>query len=295
MKTLYDLLTALPGDDAEGLRAAFRRAVKGAHPDLRPGDPDAALKFRQIVRASEILGDAEQRAAYDDLLEAARLEHASATEHPIAARIHKLASGVIALSGASVVMVGGYLLFMHMSAASVASANDVDVSTRASLEIATVSPAGAPPAISAGTSIPGKPIVPSAAMRPTKAESVPAADIGRTREISAYRNGDLNVASADPDQAFQLDPKFLPAYFLPAYVDRGVILYRTQKLNHVFPDAARANRVEKANRSKSAPTMARKPVVDQAASAPSMTPSSRQRTAAQDSSRNEGFASAMLR
>ena len=51
MNTLYDLLGALPHDDAEGLRTAFRQAVKGAHPDIRPGDPDAALKFRQIVRA----------------------------------------------------------------------------------------------------------------------------------------------------------------------------------------------------------------------------------------------------
>jgi len=63
MDTLYDLLGALPRDDAEGLRVAFRRAVKGAHPDLKPGDPDAALKFRQIVRANEILGDIEQPAA----------------------------------------------------------------------------------------------------------------------------------------------------------------------------------------------------------------------------------------
>ena len=74
MKTLYDLLGALPHDDAEGLKTAFRRAVKGVHPDIRPGDPDAALKFRQIVRANEILTDAEQRAAYDHLLELARLE-----------------------------------------------------------------------------------------------------------------------------------------------------------------------------------------------------------------------------
>ena len=39
MDTLYDLLGALPRDDAEGLRTAFRRAVKSAHPDLKPGDP----------------------------------------------------------------------------------------------------------------------------------------------------------------------------------------------------------------------------------------------------------------
>jgi hypothetical protein len=295
MKTLYDLLGALPQDDAEALRTAFRRAVNGAHPDLRPGDPDAALKFRQIVRANEILGDAEQRAAYDDLLEVARLEHDTASQHPIAARIHKLASGVIALSGVSVVTVGGYLLFMHMSAASVASANDVDVTTRASLEIATISPAGAPPALSVGTGIPAKSIVPSAVSRSTKADSVPVADAGRAREISATRNGGLNVASADPDQAFQLDPKFLPTYFLPAYVDRSVIFYRAEKLNHVFPDAARTNRVEKASRPKPAPTTARKPVIDQAVVAPPITPLSHRQTAAQDSSRNEGFAAAMLR
>ena len=86
MKTLYDLLGALPKDDAEELRTAFRKAAKGAHPDLHPGDPDAALKFREIVRASEILGDTEQRAAYDHLLELAHLEQVSASQHATAAR-----------------------------------------------------------------------------------------------------------------------------------------------------------------------------------------------------------------
>src|SRR5208282_2065543 len=106
MKTLYDLLEALPHDEAEGLRAAFRRAVKGAHPDIRHGDPDAALRFREIVRANEILGDPEQRQAYDYLLELAHLEQEPESGHALAIRIHKFASGVIALSGAAVVMVG---------------------------------------------------------------------------------------------------------------------------------------------------------------------------------------------
>ena len=53
METLYDLLGALPNDDADDLRAAFRRAVKRAHPDVNPEDPDAGLKFRRIVRANE--------------------------------------------------------------------------------------------------------------------------------------------------------------------------------------------------------------------------------------------------
>ena len=63
MTTLYELLGALPHDDAEGLRTAFRKAAKAAHPDTNPDDPDASLRFRQLVRAHDILSDAEQRAA----------------------------------------------------------------------------------------------------------------------------------------------------------------------------------------------------------------------------------------
>ena len=46
MGTLYDLLGALPSDDAEGLRTAFRKAAKATHPDINPDNPDAALRFR---------------------------------------------------------------------------------------------------------------------------------------------------------------------------------------------------------------------------------------------------------
>ena len=308
MKTLYDVLGALPSDDAEGLRTAFRKAVKGAHPDIHPDDPDAALKFREIARANEILGDAEQRAAYDYLLELARLEQKSAAEHAIAARIHKLASGVIALAGVSVVTVGGYLLFMHMSVASVAPANKVDVTVRASAEIASVIPAGSPdttnerasPAKPESASVPAEAIVPSAAMPPPNAESIPAANVGpapdpaasaarslRARGIFAYRNGDLNGAIADLDQALHLDPKFLAAY-----IDRGIILYRLRKFDRAFADTARAKRIEMTSRSKSAPTMARKPRFDRAGIPPPIT---QRRTAAQDPSREEGFVSLRLR
>jgi hypothetical protein len=251
MKTLYDVLGALPSDDAEGLRTAFRKAVKGAHPDIHPGDPDAALKFRQIVRANEILGDAEQRTAYDHLLALARLEHKSASEQAIASKIHKLVSGVIALAGISVVTVGGYLLFMQMSAALVAPANKVDVNVRASTEIARVSPAELPdttdksalPLKHESASVPGGATVPSAAMT-QPADSVPAANVGpapgpaasaarslRARGIFASHNGDGPIAD---------------------------LFYRLRKFDRVFADIARVKRIEKASRSKSAPTMARK-------------------------------------
>jgi curved DNA-binding protein CbpA len=71
MKSLYDLLGALPDDDAESIRAAFRKAAKANHPDNNPGDPDAPQRFRRIVRANAILSDERQRATYDRLLEIA--------------------------------------------------------------------------------------------------------------------------------------------------------------------------------------------------------------------------------
>jgi hypothetical protein len=315
MTTLYDLLGALPEDDADGLRTAFRRAVKGAHPDIRPGDPDAALKFRQIVNANEILADPEQRAAYDHLLELAREEQVSASARATAMKIHKLASGTIALAGASVVTVGGYLLLMHMSVASIAPANQVDATMRASAEIAAVSPAGAlgaidnsaPLAKHQDTSVPGAGIAPSAAIPQPNAENVPAANVGppldlaastasslRARGVAAYRNGDLNGAIADLDQATQLDPKFSAAY-----IDRSIIFYRLRKLGRAFADIARGKRTEKrgenVSRSKSAPAMAGKQRVDQARIASSMTPLYQQGTAAQDPSREEGPAMERLR
>jgi tetratricopeptide (TPR) repeat protein len=110
MDTLYDLLGALPRDDADELRVAFRRAVKGAHPDLNPGDPDAGQKFREIVRANEILSDEEQRAAYDHLLVLARKEQ---KQQATTTMMHKAAVSVIALVAAASVGATGYLLALR--------------------------------------------------------------------------------------------------------------------------------------------------------------------------------------
>ena len=120
MKTLYELLGALPNDDAEELRTAFRKAVKGAHPDINPGDPDAAVRFRQIMRANEILSDGEQRAAYDYMLDLARQEQEQESKRAVAAKVHRVASGVMAIAGVSAATIGGYMLFMHMSSATIA-------------------------------------------------------------------------------------------------------------------------------------------------------------------------------
>ena len=96
MTTLYDLLGALPDDDADGLRAAFRKAAKASHPDVNPGNPDAAERFRRIVRANAILSDEQQRAAYDRLLEVARRQQGRKPKRSNSGTIRRLAADAIA-------------------------------------------------------------------------------------------------------------------------------------------------------------------------------------------------------
>src|SRR6516162_5075060 len=134
MVTLYDLLGALPRDDAEDLRAAFRRAVKGAHPDLNPGDPDAGLKFRQIVRAIDILGDADQRAAYDHLFDLADQEQVQLSRRATVNTIHQITSGAIAFTVALTAIAGGYLAFTQMPEDWSAPAGQVAAVVRQSTE-----------------------------------------------------------------------------------------------------------------------------------------------------------------
>ena len=112
MKTLYDLLGALPDDDADSLRTAFRNAVKANHPDIATDDPDAALRFRQIVRANAILSDTEQRATYDRLL-ALTLRRPDPTPKRSGSGtiLRKLASDAMKVAFLSTVSIGGYLVF----------------------------------------------------------------------------------------------------------------------------------------------------------------------------------------
>jgi hypothetical protein len=259
MDTLYDLLGALPHDDAEGLRSAFRKAVKGTHPDLRPDDPDAALKFRQIVRANEILADRDQRAAYDHLLMLAQIEKDPASAHPIAARVHKIASGALALTSASIVTLGGYFLFMHMSMALVAPisslaassnpAGSTDLTTRLSASIAAVSPADAPdPAAVSAFIAKAEAAAPSAepaSMRlPDPAPNY--TNFFHAHSVSAYGGADVNGATGDPDQVAQLDTDFTASY-----VDRGILFIREKKDARDFPDLLPVKRTEKPAHSKS--------------------------------------------
>lgn len=49
--------------DFDTIKAAWRRLAKANHPDVRPGDADAAVRFQAVQAAFEILRRAEERRA----------------------------------------------------------------------------------------------------------------------------------------------------------------------------------------------------------------------------------------
>jgi DnaJ-class molecular chaperone len=61
----YAILGVQRGDDAAAIRAAYRKLAKTHHPDLNPGKPEAAERFKQISGAYDLLSDAEKRARFD--------------------------------------------------------------------------------------------------------------------------------------------------------------------------------------------------------------------------------------
>jgi hypothetical protein len=116
METLYDMLGARPDDDAESLKNAYRKAAKANHPDRHAGDPEAAaVRFRRIARAYDILRDEKRRAAYDLLLEYQReplhLKARRTTSHPAYQLAFTAIAGVVV---GMVLAVGSYILFAHI-------------------------------------------------------------------------------------------------------------------------------------------------------------------------------------
>ena len=262
METLYDLLGALPEDGAEDLRAAFRKAVKGTHPDINPEDPDAGLRFRQIVRANEILSDDEQRAAYDHLLRLADIERNSGSKRLVAATIHRLATGVMTLAIISLVCLSGYMLFAYLNGIPL---DPVQATDRSGAEPAKTMLAGSErPGPASKRDLDGgeKKEDPGTIEQPGtlddeasaltaysthKDESTPAArDAGpadasfyHEQAIAAYRDGDLYLALVKLDFAISLDPGSPEAY-----VDRSIVLHRLGDTKRAYADIARAKRID---------------------------------------------------
>ncbi len=67
VEDLYRLLGVPRNADEQAIRAAYRHSARVFHPDVST-DPDAEKKFAQISKAYSVLGDAEKRRRYDELL-----------------------------------------------------------------------------------------------------------------------------------------------------------------------------------------------------------------------------------
>ncbi len=61
----YKILEVPKEADEEQIKQAYRRKAKKYHPDLNPGDLKAEARFKDIVEAYEVLGDADKRREYD--------------------------------------------------------------------------------------------------------------------------------------------------------------------------------------------------------------------------------------
>jgi hypothetical protein len=259
MGTLYDLLGALPDDNAEGLRTAFRKAAKATHPDLNPDNPEAALRFRQLVRAHGILSDAEQRATYDQLLaislRPAPIQSTKSTE--VYEKVHRFASSTIAATIIAGILVASYTLMGLVSRGPVAAESTVGIAGNRGIEIvAATTPSDtadgnelrqntaladevfttgaiAPQASARGPWIAGAGPVPHVAISGAKPDREPAVFISR---------GGTGI-----DLAIQRD-----LGFAAAYLNGKLPLYATRDVGRALADMEYARRQTRAKQARAA-------------------------------------------
>ncbi len=64
--SLYDVLGLDRGASAATVQRAYRRLVRRYHPDLNPGNEEAARRYADVTRAFDVLGDPARRRLYDE-------------------------------------------------------------------------------------------------------------------------------------------------------------------------------------------------------------------------------------
>jgi len=243
MGTLYDLLGALPSDDAEELRNAFRKAAKATHPDTNPDNPDADVRFRELMRAYDILTDPDQRATYDHLLAIALQPPATEVTRTYET-VRKVANNTMAASVILAVLVGGYTVFGLFSKAPGAAEMVAGLTAGGTLEVAAVHPAAPareePQArreeITTGSV--------GAAATPA-AKEADAKPVGRLERVPAFASYNLGI---------QFYPRFGAAYF-----DRGVAPYRMAASDRPLTDVTAARRTADPKRTRTVATAAPMP------------------------------------
>ena len=65
MADLYRVLGVGPDASRTEIARAYRREARAAHPDSKPGDPEALARFRAVAEAYAILSDPARRSEYD--------------------------------------------------------------------------------------------------------------------------------------------------------------------------------------------------------------------------------------
>jgi DnaJ-class molecular chaperone len=65
MRDPYEVLGVQKTDSEAAIRSAYRKLAKTHHPDVNPGKPEAAERFKEISAAYDILSDKDKRARYD--------------------------------------------------------------------------------------------------------------------------------------------------------------------------------------------------------------------------------------
>jgi hypothetical protein len=243
MGTLYDLLGALPSDDADGLRAAFRRAAKATHPDMNADDPDAPRRFRELMRAYDILIDTDQRTTYDDLLAIALQPPAAAKSIRVYERVRKYASNTMAATIISGLLVAGYTLFGHFSNPP-GAAEFLPNKTADQSEQTTVA-ATAEADIEAARPVPPADADAVNTMIVTAALDRSTAPASRNIEVALRFTLDNLWTRRDPVLAV-------------TYLDRNIILYRASKLDRAFDSMAQVKPAADSGRPKISAPASRK-------------------------------------
>jgi hypothetical protein len=264
MRTLYDLLGALPDDNAEGLRTAFRKAAKATHPDLNPDNPDAALRFRQLVRAYDILSDEEQRAAYDQLLAIATRPLPSKSKR-VYEKLRIFASSTIAATIISGVLIASYAVMGNISPAPATAEDWVKTTARVPADLVAAAMPDEPSEGRASMALASLVVARSPSVPAVKTRGLwtadPTLDLAKSdaephREPGTFADrGDQGRVFTDFDLAIQRDPGLAAAY-----LDHAILFYRMRTFGRAFADMGPAKpfaNSKQANASQAKPSHAR--------------------------------------